>query len=170
MDFRNAFVQCTVTPIDNFSKIRITGQVANRPGFQSALMIAGNPIDRRSSYSGTGLPFPCADVAFEETKNVYNIEMNGTIDAVFTYPNSYYTVGDKKKVISSIFFILEYLDGNKEFIRFELKDLYPLRTLVNRESRTGPEFYSSKYEILPVDDAEVIMREYTKLKESHGIA
>jgi hypothetical protein len=45
-----------------------------------------------------------------------------------------------------------------------------LRTLVNRESRTGPEFYATKYEILPVDTAEIIMKEYAKAKVSHNIA
>ena len=170
MEFRNVFVACKVVPDDTWTNIKISGSVANRGSYKSALMIAGNPIDKKSSYSGTGLPFPCADIAFEETKNVHNIDQSGYINATFTYPNSYYTVGDKKKVISSLFFILEYHDGNKEFIRFELKDLYPLRTLVNREGRNGPEFYSSKYDMLPIDTAEILMREYAKLKELQNLA
>lgn len=170
MEFKNVFVNCNVVPADDYSYIKITGRVANRGGYKSALLIAGNPIDKTASYSATGLPFPCADIAFEGTKNVYNIDSSGNIDAVFTYPNSYYTVADKKKIVSSIFFILEYHDENKEFIRFELKDLYPLRSLVNRENRIGPEFYSAKYDMLPIDTAEILMREYAKHKVLHDIA
>ena len=39
-----------------------------------------------------------------------------------------------------------------------------MRTLINRESRKGPEFYSSKDDILPIATAENVMYEYSKAK------
>lgn len=171
MDFQNSFVQCRVQILGKCEGIRITGNILNRSNFKDVMILAPNPIDKNASYSGTGLPFPCADVAFEGSPNTKKIDDSGVINVDFSYPNSYYTVANKKKIISSIFFILENLNGGgKEFIRFELKDMYPLRTLVNRESRTGPEFYSDKYDILPVDTAEAIMKAYSKIKVSHEIA
>lgn len=55
-------------------------------------------------------------------------------------------------------------------VRFELKDMYELRTLINRESRTGPNFYDDKHHILPIATAEEIMIEYAKLKITHKLA
>lgn len=170
MEFKNEYISCRVEFIDNCKQIQIIGMVNNRATFNNVLLIAGNPIDKRASYSGTGLPFPCADVAFEGSKNILNIAESGVFNTIFTYPNSYYTVANKHKIVSSIFFILEKLDGNKEFIRFQLLDQYELRTLINRESRKGPEFYSHKHDVLPVDTAEALMREYARIKVDLDIA
>jgi len=170
MEFENSFVKCRVDTIDNCRKIKIKGIVNNRSYYKNVLLIAPNPASLSSSYSGTGLPFPCADIAFEESKNIYAIDTAGVIDTIFMYPNSYYTVANKTKIVSSLFFVFETHDNQKEFVRLELKDLYPLRTLVNRESRTGPEFYEIKHQVLPVDTAEVIMKEYAKLKVDMKIA
>lgn len=170
MEFQNSLVQCNVQVLGKCEGIRIKGTVLNRNNYDTVMILAPNPIDKRSSYSGTGLPFPCADVAFEGSPNMKEIDMSGVFDVDFSYPNSYYTVANKKKVISSIFFILDKVEGGKEFVRFELRDMYPLRTLVNRESRTGPEFYSEKYDVLPVDTAEAIMKMYAKIKVSKELA
>lgn len=170
MEFRNEYISCRVDFIDNCQHIQISGIVNNRSAFKNVLLIAPNPIDKRASYSGTGLPFPCADVAFEGSENMYDIPETGAFNTTFTYPNSYYTVANKHKIVSSIFFIVEHLDGKKEFIRFQLLDQYELRTLINRETRKGPEFYSQKHDVLPVDTAEAIMREYARIKVDLRIA
>lgn len=170
MDFKNEYVNCRVDFQNNCREIQVHGLVNNRSNLKNVLLIAGNPIDKRSSYSGTGLPFPCADVAFEGSKNIHAIPESGIFNVTFSYPNSYYTVADKRKIVSSIFFIIEKLDGAKEFIRFELMDLYELRTLINRESRQGPEFYSKKHDVLHIDTAEAIMKEYARIKLELGIA
>lgn len=166
-DFSNEYVRCRVEYIDDCKRIKITGSVLT-DNFASAMLIASNPIDNKSSYSATGLPFPCADIAFEGTKNIHKIQGN-RIDTVFTYPNSYYSVADKKRIVSSIFFVFEGNQG-QEFVRFQLKDFYPLRSLTNRETREGPEFYSSKHDILHIGTAEEVMREYAKIKTIYRIA
>jgi hypothetical protein len=170
MEFKNDLVMCKVDFLKNCSGIRIIGTIPNRDIYKKVMLIAANPIDKMSSYSGTGLPYPCADIAFEGSKNNFEINASGNFNTEFSYPNSYYTVANKMKVVSSIFFILENMQGKKEFVRFELKDMYPLRTLTNRESRSGPQFYSDKYDILPIETAEAIMKEYAKIKVSHKIA
>ena len=55
-------------------------------------------------------------------------------------------------------------------IRLELQDLYPLRTLINRETRNGPEFYSEKYDLLRIDTSEEVMKMYAKIKVENKIA
>lgn len=170
MNFENEFFKCQIQTIENCSKIHISGQVINRPAYTNVVFLANNPMDKKSSYSGTGLPFPCADIAFEGSSNIYTVGESGDINCVFTYPNSYYTVANKKKIISSVFVIVELLNGHKEMIRLELEDMYPLRTLINREARNGPEFYSSKYDILRIDTSEEVMKMYAKIKVDYKIA
>jgi hypothetical protein len=170
MEFKNEYIDCKVEFIDNCKYVKISGMVNNLANFKNVVVMAPQTINKTSSYSGFGLPFPCADIAFEETPNIYDVDQSGIVNVVFTYPNSYYSVANKKKIVSSIFFVFETHDNQQEFVRLELKDLYPLRTLVNRESRTGPDFYSTKHEILPIDTAEVVMREYAKIKKLKDIA
>ncbi len=170
MEFQNNYISCKIEYLDNFKYVKIYGQILNRDKYKNVVIMAPQSIDKMSSYSGTGLPFPCADIAFEGTKNIYQVNSLGMIDILFTYPNSYYSVANKQKVVSSIFFIFENMNDEQEFVRIELKDLYPLRSLVNRETRTGPEFYSSKYEMLPIDTAEIVMREYCRLKTIKNLA
>jgi len=169
MEFENNYVKCRVSTLD-CDRIQISGVIINRNLYKNILLIASNPIDKRSSYHGTGLPFPCADIAFEGSANKYEVGMSGNFNVTFSYPNSYYSVADKHKILSSIFFIIEKQDNAKEFVRFELKDNYPLRSLVNREERNGPEFYSTKYDMLPIDTSEAIMKEYAKMKSEKKIA
>lgn len=170
MELNNEYVKCRVDILNNGKNIRIKGTVNDMQNFKSVVLMAANPVNMSASYSGSGLPFPCADIAFENTKNIYSVQRNGTIDVIFTYPNSYYTVANKKKVVSSIFFTFEHLNGHKQFVRFQLQDMYELRTLTNRECRQGPEFYSKKYDILPIDNAEIIMREYANIKSQYKVA
>lgn len=170
MEFNNEYVTCKVDFLDNYKHVKLSGYVQNMSNYKNATILAPQCINKTSSYSGTGLPFPCADIAFEGTKNVYQISSSGSINALFTYPNSYYSLGTKNKIVSSIFFVFENHNDEQEFVRLELKDLYPLRTLVNREARKGPEFYSSKYETLPIDTAEIVMREYARIKLAKDIA
>lgn len=169
VNYNNQYVNCTINNTNKFNKINIKGNVNNPAIYNSMLLIASNPIDRMTNYSGSGLPFPCSDIAFENTPNKHIIESSGLFDIEFFYPNSYYSQGGNTKIISSIFFILES-NGNKEYIRFQLPDMCVLRTLRNRENRTGPEFYASKDYILPVANAENVMRSYSKSKIEYDIA
>lgn len=170
VNFNNSYVNCTIDNVENTNKLKIYGTVLNPMLYNSMILIAANPIDRMSNYSGSGLPFPCSDIAFENTPNILEIDNSGSFNAVFVYPNSYYSQGGCDKIVSSIFFILEDKANKKEFIRFELPDICPLRTLSNRKNRTGPEFYGAKDFILPIDTAENVMRAYAKAKLEYSIA
>lgn len=170
INFENEYIRCNVEIFNNSENISIKGYLNDINNYKKVILLAANSVEKRASYSGSGLPFPCPEIAFENTPNVYEVPRSGIIDIVFTYPNSYYTVANKEKVISSIFLILETFDNNKQFIRLELEDLYVLRTLVDRETRNGPQFYSDKYDILPIDTAENTMINYAYLKYTKGLA
>ncbi len=53
---------------------------------------APNPPDFRQSYTGSGLPFPSEEIAFDNTKNqgVVQADANGNFVIRLYYPNGYY--------------------------------------------------------------------------------
>lgn len=171
MNFENSFIKCNINYLDNFKNIKISGNIININLFDSVLIIAPNTIDRMVNYSGSGLPFPNSEIAFDNTKNKYLIDNTGFFNIIFTYPNSYYSEDFNNKIISSLYFIFKYKDSdNVEIIRLQLKDICLLKTLINRETRIGPEFYAAKEYLLIPDTAENIMRQYKKIKFEYNIA
>jgi hypothetical protein len=128
------------------------------------VIIAPNPPDRRTSYSGTSLPFPSEDIAFENTKNYFEIKNDGRVNTEFLYPNSYYSPDGYTKIISPI---LVYLDDKKTIV--ELNDLCPLKTLRDRV-RGNPSFYGTREFLLPIANAEDVMISYANAKVINNIA
>lgn len=169
MIFDDEFIYCNVDFINNYTKININGHIKKPFEYKKILLIAPNPIDRMTNYSGSGLPFPCADIAFENTPNKIIIEDSGNFSTVFKYPNCFYMQNGTDKITSSIFFSLTDHNNHTIHLRYELEDIYALRTLVNRSSRKGPEFYGSKDYLLPIANAEDIMREYARIKIENDV-
>jgi|DEB0MinimDraft_4_1074332.scaffolds.fasta_scaffold01384_2 hypothetical protein len=169
MEINNDVIFASFRYIDK-CKVKIIGSVKDTTKYKNIVIIAPNTYDAKSSYSGKGLPFPCADIAFENTPNKYVVGETGIFDVVFDYPNSYYTVANKMKIVSPVYFLMVDNLGEKHVEMVELQDKYDLRTLINRESRNGPEFYSKKYDLLTIDTAESIMKQYSLLKKQMKIA
>ena len=96
----NDLFDLTVKQKEN--KILINGYIKNYNSYKKMVVIAPNPPDKRTSYSGTALPFPSEDIAFENTKNYFEIKNDGKINIEFLYPNSYYTPDGYTKIISPI--------------------------------------------------------------------
>ncbi len=159
----NEYVNCIITEIEE-NKIKINGMVKNPIKYKKMVITAPNPIDKITSFSGKGLPFPSEMIAFENTPNFKIIDSTGTIDAIFLYPNSYYTPDGYKKIKSPI---IISLDDKKIII--ELKDKCPLKTLRDR-IRGTPNFYGVKEFILPIGTAEEVMNNYAYAKINYNIA
>jgi hypothetical protein len=159
----NEYINCIVEKKNN-NKIKISGFVKNHINYSKMAIMAPNPIDKITSFSGKGLPFPCELIAFENTPNFEIINSTGRIDVLFDYPNSYYTPNGYTKIISPI---IISLDGKKIII--QLNDLCPLKTLRDR-SRGDPNFYGMRELILPVGTAEEVMNNYAYAKLHYNIA
>jgi len=57
----------------------------------SVQYIAASPPDYRASFSGSGLPFPSIESAFENTPNQGTLALNGNVGVLKMFlPNSYY--------------------------------------------------------------------------------
>jgi hypothetical protein len=169
MIFDDEYTGFSITYSKDFSSIKITGSIKNINLYNNVLLIAPNPIDRMTNYSGSGLPFPNYEIAFDNTPNVHNIDSSGLFDIFFKYPNSFYIPDGINLIKPSIYFAFTDNNNNSFRIQYELHDINALRTLVNRASRKGPEFYGAKDYILPIDNAEKVMYAYARAKIEHDI-
>ena len=169
MIFSDEYTAFNVVYSKDFSLLKITGSIKNQVLYNNIIIIAPNPIDRMSNYSGSGLPFPNYEIAFENTPNIHNIDSSGNFDISFKYPNSFYIPDGINKIKPSLFFIFTDSNNNSFRIQYELHDINALRTLVNRSSRKNPEFYGAKDYILPIDTAEKVMYAYSRAKIENDI-
>ena len=167
--YKNDYVSCDVEFLAT-GDIRIVGKVASPSSFTSMRLFAPCPIDRMTSYSGSGLPFPCAAVAYENSPNNHVISTGGDFDAQFKYPNGYYMSDAKQKIPPSIFFSLSPSNDQPVIVQFKLPDPLPLRTLGYRPMRQGPLYYSAKESLVPIASAEDTMIYYADAKARYDIA
>ena len=173
--YKNEHVSFDVVFQDD-GDIRIRGSLINPTYFApgSCSVFAAKQIDRMTNYSGSGLPFPNASVAFDNTPNKHTIDTNGLFDVVFKYPNGYYKNDAFVKIPPSIYFSLRPKQSPQEpfFVQFELPDPLPLRTLGYRSSRSelGPFYYSAKEQLIPIGSAQDTMLRYAEAKSKYNIA
>jgi hypothetical protein len=155
--------QVVLNVIEEKDILEIQGEVINAKKYSYMELFAPSPIDRMMNYSGSGLPFPCPFVAFENTPNKFIIPANGTIKCTFKKPNSYYTEDTQEKVPPSVF--VKLVENNTPvFIHFPLEDHLPLKTLYYRPERTGPDFYQRKADVIGVKSQETIIRMLEEVK------
>jgi len=111
MNFNDEYVFLNVNQ-HNFI-LNINGYIKYPEQYSKIVIIAPNPIDRMVNYSGSGLPFPNEDIAFENTPNYKLVDKTKQqIDIKFKYPNSFYSRNGKNKILPSIFIQLTENNGN----------------------------------------------------------
>lgn len=133
--------------------------------YKHAKILAANPIDRMSNYSGSGLPFPSAYIAFENTINEYIIKVP-SYTATIKYPNSYYLDNGIDKIPPTIYIIID----NKIYDSYILPDRLPLKTLITRQSTSREKFHGFKNNNLPIANQEIIMKSYINMKLTENIS
>lgn len=172
--FQNEHVSFTVQFLPD-RRLALQGSVENAKRFVRMQIMAAHPIQQMTSYSGSGLPYACPNMAMENTPNVYDIPNQGDFSTVFSYPNSYYTNDGMQRIPPSLFFILIPMQGDPIFSQFTLPEEspLPLRSLTHRAGRSnGPAFYNAKdnvFAILP-ESAEKTMRAYKDYKLAYDTA
>jgi hypothetical protein len=170
MIFNDEYTGFSVTFSNDYTSLQISGSIKNYAQFNNIVIIAANPIDKMSNYSGSGLPFPNYEIAFENTQNIHKVDTSGSFNNItFKYPNSFYTPDGINKIKPSIYFLFTDINNNSFRVQYELHDILALRTLINRSSRKNPEFYGAKDYILPIDTAEKVMYAYSRAKIENDI-
>ncbi len=155
----NEYVRSTMDIAKDWNTVRVQGTVVNPSKYAKMELLAANPIDRMTNYSGSGLPFPCAGVAMDGTRNYVSIGSDGSFDVVFTYPNAFYAQDAWEKIPPSVFVRLFTRDPEVDpvYVRMELPEPTPtqVRTLTHRPNhyKMGPAFYSTKADVIGVRGA-----------------
>lgn len=172
--FENEFVQCAAVIVDENGTLHITGNIKQMAMAREVIIHAPNPIDRMTNYTGSGLPFPCAQVAFENTPNFARItEPSGVFNLQFSYPNAYYTTDAHTKIEPSLFVTFYWKEEGKEktVVRLPLTDGLPLRTLNYRPGHAkGPHYYAVKSDIIGIRGAEATMYALAEAKATYDVA
>jgi len=164
----NEYVHCSAIVVSD--SVKLVGKFIRIEEFDQCEIFAANPIDRMSSYSGSGLPFPCSAIAFDSSPNRHiQTDPSGEFTVHFKYPNSYYLEDARTVIPPAVFFIMKSGNNDPVYVRFDLPQLDPLlnvRTLGYRKNHSqGPSYYSLKEQILGIpDSAEMTMRAYKNLK------
>ena len=143
----------------------VRGKVESNTNDPTIIFWASNPPTYNTSYSGSGLPYPNSDIAYENTPNQGAVKaVNGKFEFRVRYPNSYY-VGLGSLYIEPFVYIKvceEGSDGKVETIK--LGNGIPFRSLsyppiaYNTAARKDPTFYKGRND-LPHRSQEKILRD-----------
>jgi hypothetical protein len=72
MNFTNEFISCAFSI--NGMNVNIKGTLNNASIYKKKFVIAPTPSNKITSYSGSSLPYPNEEIAFQNTKNLYEIK------------------------------------------------------------------------------------------------
>lgn len=120
---------------------------------------AAKPGDRRASFSGSMLPFPSEEFAFQDTPNKGTVQtdVSGMFVIRLLYPNSYY---DRRgNIVHPYVELHDVASGRTK--RISLGTGAAFRLLDHPLNRSGPNFYSKikKYN----DDDVAVEDQYVRL-------
>ena len=165
--YANCIIQ--ITPE---GKVSIKGNINNPELYASMEIYAAAPINRLTNYSGSGLPFACAQAAFENSPNYLKIQNNGFFEVLFLYPNGFNSQDAFSKVPPTIFLKLVPLNNSEPIgISYPLEDPFPLKNIGHRPNHKYKSlFYAYKDKVMPFATAEQTMVNYAEAKVKYDIA
>lgn len=151
----SAFVVSLDVKKNNNNVFTIHGKLNQIPNVKRYIKYsAANPPTYNSNFSGSGLPYPTEEVAFENTPNRGAVEIiDGEFSFSIKYPNSYYINMGTIYVEPHVKLII--VDANNNNIgqskSINLGQGIPFRTLtwpVQRDWSKGPLFYKTNVDIV----------------------
>jgi hypothetical protein len=119
--------------------------------------IAANPPTFMTSFSGSGLPYPNENQAYDNTPNRGQLVLDNNNEGILMLysPNSYYT--DLGNTLVKPHILLEYeIQSNKKTITVKVSDGIPYRSLTHPYNRESSIFYGTSWN-LPVRSQESIL-------------
>ena len=151
-DAKQEYLQAFNTPgcsgsltTNGVGDITVKGSVKSGASDAKVIFWAASPPNYRQSYSGSGLPFPNPEMAYENTPNKGIVRaVNGNFSIKMFFPNSFYIDLGTTYVPPHINF--EVCEGNnKKSFAVQIGEGIPYRTLTyappGGRSRTDPFFY-----------------------------
>ena len=124
----------------------LRGMIPNISGETTVYYWAANPAGYHTSFTGSGIPYPNAEVAFDNTPNRGIIK---TIDGSFMiqlyYPNAFYAGLCNVYVEPTVFFQVSKKNSQSPVLALKLGHSIPFRSHTYPQTRTGPMFYDRSH-------------------------
>uniref|UniRef100_A0A6C0JEV2 Uncharacterized protein n=1 Tax=viral metagenome TaxID=1070528 RepID=A0A6C0JEV2_9ZZZZ len=143
----------------------VKGHINTKTPNATIMFWAANPPTYTTSYTGSGLPYPSADIAYENTPNRGAVKSNGGhFEFRVRYPNAYYMGLGSVYVEPCVHIKICEEGGDNKIHRIALGNGIPFRMLTyppsleNTAARKSPMFYSGRSE-LPMRTQEQLLRE-----------
>lgn len=154
----NGDIQCKIVMSNNNKYTKIYGKVTEHVKDKTLTFAASSPCDRRTSFSGSGLPFPNAHFGFENSPNVGSLKLSDDNSFILEMqtPNSYYMGLGTLLIPPTVYFTYNNGYATKK-VAVVVCDSIPYRSLTYPGSRVDPTFYSS-FSTLPVRGQEEILK------------
>lgn len=164
-------LSCTPVSRDKAAlfNFKVAGQLDELIDENRIMYIAASPPDHRTSFSGSGLPFPNMQMAFENTPNYGHVmvDQNKKFEIDIAYPNSFYAALGTIKVGPRVYLMYKS-NGVPKQAFIELGAGIPYRSLTYPVARTQAMFYDNLYN-LPVRTQEQILYDssYPSIDKEH---
>lgn len=147
--FLNTQLSCNVVNTNMDEGEYTVNGVANSSNNARLVYWAANPADYRASFTGSGLPFPNPEIAYDDTPNKGSVSIvNGRFSFKVRFPNSYYThLGTIYNEPHVYVKICEPGNIESEVKKINLKNGIPFRMMTypnitnSTQPRTQPGFY-----------------------------
>ena len=143
----------------------VKGHINTKTPNAKVLFWAANPPTYTTSYTGSGLPYPSANIAYENTPNRGAVQANGGhFEFRVRYPNAYYMGLGSVYVEPCVHIKVCEEGGDNKVHRIALGNGIPFRMLTyppslpNTAARKNPMFYSGRQD-LPMRNQEQLLRE-----------
>lgn len=108
--------------------------------------LGAHPPDRRTSFSGSALPFPNEEHAYDNTPNRGQLMLDESEEPsgelTFAFPNAYY-VNLGNDYVKPHLRLRWKQNGTMRETRVDLLEKVPFRTLTHPLERTSPHFYEN---------------------------
>lgn len=172
--FQSDLIKGTIT-YKSIDEVTVQGNIDDTIQRGRIIYKAANPCDRRSSFSGSGLPFSSYHQAFEKSPNMGEIELqsNNTFKIDILTPNSYYISLGTVLVCPTLF--IEYSNGQmNKTIPIKINNSIPFRSLTypiskKHISRESPMFYDGMHKLPVRSQAQILFDSAYKMSGDNHI-
>lgn len=163
--FSTLYCNGEITPLNENDKhdIVVSGMIHDTIKDNVVHFIAANPIDRRTSFNGSGFPYANSEQAFEGTPNKGFIQSSlGSFKIPLLFPNSFYTDLGNSLIPPCLFLKWTSFGGEERQVTIKLGEPVPYRFLSYpmeyTMARNDATFYHAHHN-LPVRTQEQVFKD-----------
>ncbi len=173
--FSTIYCNGEITQSDENDKhdIVVSGMIHDTIKDNIVYFLASNPLDRRTSFNGSGFPYANPEQAFEATPNKGTVQATmGSFKIPLLFPNSFYVNLGNNLIAPSLFLKWTTFSGEERHATIKLGNPVPYRFLQYPKeytlARIDATFYHAHHN-LPVRSQEQVFKDsiYPSINKMH---